>query len=187
MNDEFDAFVRNGTWELVPSTSMQNLVGCTNTNIIQRYIDLLSQRFSSRILASCPTFTTLRFLPLHLVCCLLKGATSLIFLLGQKCLVQNLLHTTCYKWKSHTSFRLGWQQRRLYLYECLYCLFSRHPISWSSKKQRTVARSSTEVEYRSVASTTLEINWICFLLIELGVTLPTPPVIYYDNVCATYL
>ena len=65
--------------------------------------------------------------------------------------------------------------------------FSRHPISWSSKKQRTVARSSTEAEYRSVASTTLEINWICFLLIELGVTLPTPPVIYYDNVCATYL
>ncbi|RVW20121.1 Retrovirus-related Pol polyprotein from transposon RE2 [Vitis vinifera] len=28
MNDEFDALVRNGTWELVPSTSMQNLVGC---------------------------------------------------------------------------------------------------------------------------------------------------------------
>ena len=28
MNDEFDALVRNGTWELVSSTSMQNLVGC---------------------------------------------------------------------------------------------------------------------------------------------------------------
>ena len=28
MNDEFDALVWNGTWELVPSTSMQNLVGC---------------------------------------------------------------------------------------------------------------------------------------------------------------
>ena len=47
--------------------------------------------FQSRILASYPTFSALRFLPLHLVCCLLKGATSLIFLPGQKCLVQNLL------------------------------------------------------------------------------------------------
>ncbi|RVX14546.1 Retrovirus-related Pol polyprotein from transposon RE2 [Vitis vinifera] len=28
MNDEFDALVQNRTWELVPSTSMQNLVGC---------------------------------------------------------------------------------------------------------------------------------------------------------------
>ncbi|RVX00228.1 Retrovirus-related Pol polyprotein from transposon RE2 [Vitis vinifera] len=27
MNDEFDALVHNRTWELVPSTSMQNLVG----------------------------------------------------------------------------------------------------------------------------------------------------------------
>ena len=47
--------------------------------------------FQSRILAPCPTFLVVRFLPLHLVCCLLKGATSLIFLPGQKCLVQNLL------------------------------------------------------------------------------------------------
>ena len=47
--------------------------------------------FQSRILAPCPTFSVLRFLPLHLVCCLLKGATSMIFLPEQKCLVQNLL------------------------------------------------------------------------------------------------
>ena len=47
--------------------------------------------FQSRILALCPTFSALRFLPLHLVCCLLKGATSLIFLPEQKSLVQNLL------------------------------------------------------------------------------------------------
>ncbi|RVW35994.1 Retrovirus-related Pol polyprotein from transposon RE1 [Vitis vinifera] len=64
-----------------------------------------------------------------------------------------------------------------------YIIYLGHnPISWSSKKQRTVARSSTEAEYRSVVSTAAEIRWICSLLTELGVTLPQQPVIYCDNV-----
>ena len=62
-----------------------------------------------------------------------------------------------------------------------------HPISWSSIKQRTVARSSKESKYLSVATTTSEINWICSLLTELGATPITPPVIYCDNFGATCL
>ena len=60
-------------------------------------------------------------------------------------------------------------------------------ISWSSKKQKTIARSSTEAEYRSVAATAAELSWVCSLIQELGVALPTPPVIYCDNVGATQL
>lgn len=61
------------------------------------------------------------------------------------------------------------------------------PIAWSSKKQNGVARSSTEAEYRSVANTAAKISWVCSLLTELGVRLPTTPVVYCDNVGATYL
>ena len=42
-----------------------------------------------------------------------------------------------------------------------------NPISWMSKRQRTVARSSTEAEYRSVAHTAAEVRWISHLLGEL--------------------
>ena len=63
----------------------------------------------------------------------------------------------------------------------------RNPVSWSSKKQNTIARSSTEAEYRTVASTAAELNWVCFILTDLGVQLKTIPVIYCDNVGATQL
>ena len=53
----------------------------------------------------------------------------------------------------------------------------RNPISWSSKKQNTIACSSTEAEYRIVASTAAELNWVCFLLTDLGLTLPTVSII----------
>ncbi|CAA7029021.1 unnamed protein product [Microthlaspi erraticum] len=62
-----------------------------------------------------------------------------------------------------------------------------HPLSWSSKKQKGVVRSSTEAEYRSVANTASEVQWICSLLGELGIKLSLPPVIYCDNVGAIYL
>ena len=51
------------------------------------------------------------------------------------------------------------------------------PISWSAKKQGTVSRSSTEAEYRALASTTTELYWIRMLLRDFGLFLPHPPLL----------
>ena len=60
-------------------------------------------------------------------------------------------------------------------------------ISWSSNKQKTIARSSTEAEYRSVVATAAELCWVHSLLHELGVALSSSPVIYCDNIGGTQL
>ncbi|KAK9048876.1 hypothetical protein SSX86_032155 [Deinandra increscens subsp. villosa] len=60
-----------------------------------------------------------------------------------------------------------------------------NPISWSSKRQSTLARSSTEAEFRAVASTTTEVQWLSNLLTELGFKSVTTPTIYCDNLSAT--
>jgi len=59
-------------------------------------------------------------------------------------------------------------------------------VSWSSRKQPIVSRSSTEVEYKAVADTT-ELLWIRALLQELGIRLSSPPTLWCDNIGATYM
>ncbi|XP_066323280.1 uncharacterized mitochondrial protein AtMg00810-like [Miscanthus floridulus] len=60
-------------------------------------------------------------------------------------------------------------------------------ISWSSKHQPTVSRSSVEAEYRAVANGVAEACWLRQLLIELRCPLRRATVVYYDNVSAVYL
>lgn len=62
-----------------------------------------------------------------------------------------------------------------------------NPISWSSNKQTTVARSSTEVEYLAIVTATAKVNWVTHLLKELAVPLTTMPTVYCDNVDATFV
>ena len=46
--------------------------------------------------------------------------------------------------------------------------FGCNPISWTSWKQHSVARSSTEVEYQTIASTTAEVQRLQNLLHDLS-------------------
>lgn len=55
------------------------------------------------------------------------------------------------------------------------------PVSWSSKRQKTVARSSAEAEYVSLSMAAQEAVWLRCLLSDLGQCVPAPTIIYEDN------
>lgn len=55
------------------------------------------------------------------------------------------------------------------------------PVSWSSKKQSTIAVSSTEAEYLAATQATKEALWLRRLLSELGYEQTTPTIIKEDN------
>nr|GFA40432.1 ribonuclease H-like domain-containing protein [Tanacetum cinerariifolium] len=69
-----------------------------------------------------------------------------------------------------------------------YCAFiGNNLLSWSSKRQPTLSRSSAEDEYRGVANVAFETCWLRNLLRELHTPLSSATVVYYDNASAVYL
>ncbi|GKC78763.1 ribonuclease H-like domain-containing protein [Tanacetum coccineum] len=69
-----------------------------------------------------------------------------------------------------------------------YCVFlGNNLLSWSSKRQFTLSRSSAEAEYRGVANAVAETCWLRNLLRELHTPLSTATIVYCDNVSAVYL
>ncbi|XP_071689020.1 uncharacterized mitochondrial protein AtMg00810-like [Rutidosis leptorrhynchoides] len=69
-----------------------------------------------------------------------------------------------------------------------YCIFlGDNLISWSSKRQPTISRSSAESEYRGVANVVAESCWLRNLLLELHMPLHKATLVLCDNVSATYL
>jgi len=65
--------------------------------------------------------------------------------------------------------------------------FGESLVSWKSKKQQTVSRSSAEAEYRSMASAVSEVTWLLGLFTELGVPVQSPIHILSDSKSAIQL
>ncbi|GKV19028.1 hypothetical protein SLEP1_g29328 [Rubroshorea leprosula] len=69
-----------------------------------------------------------------------------------------------------------------------FCIFlGANCISWSSKKQSTIARSTAEAEYRALATTTAELVWITYLLRDIGILILNPPQVFSDNISALHM
>jgi hypothetical protein len=60
-------------------------------------------------------------------------------------------------------------------------------VSWSSKRQNTVSRSSAEAEYRAVANGVAKASWLQQLLMELHSPLTRSSLVYCDNVSVVYM
>lgn len=69
-----------------------------------------------------------------------------------------------------------------------YCMFlAGNLVSWSSKKQKVVSTSSTEVEYRSLSNGATELTWLQSLLAKMNIKLEKRPIIWCDNKSAIAL
>ncbi|CAM8884740.1 unnamed protein product [Rhodiola kirilowii] len=66
-------------------------------------------------------------------------------------------------------------------------MFGGNLISWQSKKQKVVSRSSAESEYRAMATSTCEIVWIHQFLTEIGLTVSVLAKLWCDNQAALHI
>lgn len=63
-----------------------------------------------------------------------------------------------------------------------YCTFvGGNLVTWRSKKQNVVARSTAEAEFRSMAHGICEVLWLRIMLMELGLFQARPVMLYCDN------
>ncbi|KAK4275990.1 hypothetical protein QN277_018994 [Acacia crassicarpa] len=64
-----------------------------------------------------------------------------------------------------------------------YCIYlGANPIMWVSRKQQVVSKSTTEVEYRSVADSIIDLMWILPLLKIMSIDVVKTPCIWCDNI-----
>ena len=60
-------------------------------------------------------------------------------------------------------------------------------MSWKSKKQQVVTRSSAKVEYHAMASTSCELIWLKNILANLDFGFHTPMILFCDNQVAIHI
>ncbi|KAL0358581.1 UNVERIFIED_CONTAM: Retrovirus-related Pol polyprotein from transposon RE2 [Sesamum angustifolium] len=108
----------------------------------------------------------------------LKGTSSL----GLFFSAQNSLQPTVYTDASWASCP---ESRRSITGFCIFLGSSL--VSWKTKKQSTVSRSSAEAEYRSMGAAVCELLWLSYLLHALHIPFSTPVPFWVDNQAAIHI
>ncbi|CAL9006185.1 unnamed protein product [Prunus brigantina] len=60
-------------------------------------------------------------------------------------------------------------------------------LTWTTKKQSTVSRSSSEAEYCALATTATELRWFGYLFRKLDIPLRSPPCIFVNNISVLHM
>lgn len=82
-------------------------------------------------------------------------------------------------WECCVDFRKSLTSYCIFLGSCL--------ISWKTKKQTTIARSSAKAEYRALATTILELLWITYVLRDFKIKVSYPISFYRDNLSTIHM
>ena len=94
----------------------------------------------------------------------------------------SVVHLTAYYDSDWASFPVTRRSTTGY-----YILPGDSPVSWKSKKQGVVSRSSAEAEFRAMALTCCEVTWLVRLLKDLGIKDLGPVELKCDNQAAIYI
>ena len=141
MKSEYSSLIKNDTWELVPPPEGKNIVGSRWVLIIKGYEDGPIDRFKARLVAQ--GYSEVR-------------GTDYYYLLT--CLIVLVPFGT-----NRGHLITGMYTTSGYIFH-----FGNGTISWFSRKQPTVSKSSTEAKYVALSSATQEATWLSRLMKDLG-------------------
>ncbi|GJR75962.1 ribonuclease H-like domain-containing protein [Tanacetum coccineum] len=183
MNDKYHALIKNNTWTLMPRLTDANIVRSSSQALLQQIITSLHQEFSMTDLGSLNYFLGI----------LVTLDSSGMFLSQKKYVVEiierahmiNFQRVCLYMHDPREPHFLALKQILQYVrgYDVI---LGNNLLSWSSKHQPTLSRSSAEAEYRGVANVVAKTCWLRNLLRELHTPLSFATLVYCDNVSSSF-
>uniref|UniRef100_A0A2N9FV65 Reverse transcriptase Ty1/copia-type domain-containing protein n=1 Tax=Fagus sylvatica TaxID=28930 RepID=A0A2N9FV65_FAGSY len=183
MKEELDALLKTSTWDLVDLPAGKSAIGCKHPRILSAS---LVKHFEMKDLGPLSYFLGLEV-----------SSSSDGLLSHSSQLVGSLVYLTVTRpdisYAVHIVSQFIVAPRLILMPDWAgdptdrrsttryYFLLGDSLISWHSKKQSVVTRSSTEAEYRALTDTTAELLWLHWLLQDLGIDCSTAVPIHCDN------